>query len=93
MRRARNTARLLSHTKCSNLIQRQRGLGAKMMERAEEQARAGGYAVMALHTRTDNPARRLYERFGFEEAGEATDPEFERLTGVRGNVLYVKQLD
>lgn len=64
-----------------------------MMERAEEQARAGGYAVMALHTRTDNPARRLYERFGFEEAGEATDPEFERLTGVRGNVLYVKQLD
>ncbi len=71
---------------------RGRGLGATMMERAEEQARAGGYALMALHTRTDNPARRLYERCGFEEAGEATDPEFERLTGVRGNVLYVKRL-
>jgi len=71
---------------------RGRGLGATMMGRAEEQARAGGYAVMALHTRTDNPARRLYERCGFEEAGEATDPEFERLTGVRGNVLYVKRL-
>ncbi len=69
------------------------GLGAKLMERAEEQARAGDFTVMALHTRTDNPARRLYERCGFEEAGEATDPEFERLTGVRGNVLYVKRLD
>ena len=72
---------------------RGRGLGATMMERAEEQARAGGCTVMALHTRTDNPARRLYERCGFEEAGEATDPEFERLTSVRGNVLYVKRLD
>ncbi len=69
MRRARSTARLLCRTECSNFIQRQRGLGAKMMERAEEQARAGGYAVMALHTRTSNPARSLYERCGFEEAG------------------------
>jgi len=72
---------------------RGRGLGTKMMARAEEQARAGGYAVMALHTRTSNPAHRLYERCGFEEAGEATGPEFERLTGVRGNALYVKRLD
>jgi len=71
---------------------RGRGLGATIMERAEEQARAGGHTLMALHTRTDNPARRLYERCGFEEAGEATDPEFERLTGVRGNILYVKRL-
>ena len=71
---------------------RGRGLGARMMARAEEQARAGGYSVMALHTRTANPARRLYERCGYEAAGEATDPEFERLTGVPGNVLYVKRL-
>ena len=71
---------------------RDRGLGTKMMARAEEQARAGGYAVMALHTRTNNPARRLYERCGYEAAGEATDSEFERLTGVAGNVLYVKRL-
>jgi ribosomal protein S18 acetylase RimI-like enzyme len=69
------------------------GLGAQMMARAEEQARAGGYKVMALHTRTTNPARRLYERCGYVAAGEATDPEFERLTGVAGNVLYVKRLD
>jgi ribosomal protein S18 acetylase RimI-like enzyme len=71
---------------------RGQGLGAQMMVRAEEQARAGGYAVMALHTRTNNPARHLYDRCGFEAATEATDPEFERLTGVSGNVLYVKRL-
>lgn len=71
---------------------RGRGLGTLMMARAEEQARAGGYSVMALHTRTNNPARSLYERCGYEAAGEATDPEFERLTGVAGNVLYVKRL-
>lgn len=71
---------------------RGRGLGTLMMARAEEQARAGGYKAMALHTRTNNPARSLYERCGYEAAGEATDPEFERLTGVAGNVLYVKRL-
>ncbi len=71
---------------------RGQGLGALMMARAEKQARAGGYSLMALHTRTNNPARSLYERCGYEAAGEATDPEFERLTGVAGNVLYVKRL-
>lgn len=72
---------------------RGKGLGTRLMARAEEQARAGGYTVMALHTRTNNPARRLYERLGYEAAGEATDAEFERLTGVSGNVLYVKRLE
>jgi ribosomal protein S18 acetylase RimI-like enzyme len=72
---------------------RGQGLGAKMMARAEEQARAGGYKLMSLHTRTTNPARRLYERCGYEATGEATDPEFEQLTGVAGNVLYTKRLD
>ena len=71
---------------------RGQGFGARMMARAEEQARAGGYTVMALHTRANNPARRLYERCGFEAGAEATDAEFERLTGVKGNVLYVKRL-
>lgn len=72
---------------------RGQGLGSIMMTRAEEQARGGGYKLMALHTRTNNPARRLYERCGYKAAGEATDPEFERLTGVAGNVLYVKRLN
>jgi len=71
---------------------RGKGLGTLMMERAEASARAQGYKLMALQTRTTNPARRLYERCGYEVAAEATDPEFERLTGVPGIVLYVKHL-
>ncbi len=72
---------------------RGRGLGARMMALAEEQARAGGYRLMALHTRTNNPARSFYERLGFTVAAEAHDAGFEHLTGVKGNVLYLKQLD
>jgi ribosomal protein S18 acetylase RimI-like enzyme len=72
---------------------RNKGIGQAMMQRAEELARAEGYKLISLQTRTTNPARRLYERFGYEVAGEALDAEFERLTGVAGNVLYVKRLE
>jgi ribosomal protein S18 acetylase RimI-like enzyme len=71
---------------------RDRGIGAALLAHAEEDARRSGAAMMALTTLTTNPARRFYERFGFEVAAEATDPEFERLTGAAGNVLYVKRL-
>jgi GNAT superfamily N-acetyltransferase len=52
---------------------RGRGIGTAMLARAEEQARAQDYRLMALHTRTTNPARRLYERCGYEATGEALD--------------------
>jgi len=72
---------------------RGRKIGEAMMAHAEEDARRHDFPMMALHTLTTNPARSFYERCGFEDSGEATDPEFERLTGVKGNVLYVKRLD
>ncbi len=71
---------------------RGRKIGEAMMTHAEEDARKHEFPMMALHTLTTNPARSFYERLGFTVAAEATDPEFERLTGVRGNVLYVKRL-
>lgn len=71
---------------------RGRGIGGALLERAEARARREGAAVMALHTLVTNPARRLYERHGYVATAEVTDPAFERLTGVRGNVLYVKDL-
>ena len=71
---------------------RNRGIGTALLTHAEEDARHSGFTLMALTTLTTNPARRLYERFGFDVVGEATDPEFERLTGAAGNVLYVKRL-
>jgi len=71
---------------------RGQGLGQRMLTHAEEDALAVGCATMALHTLTTNPARRLYERCGYEAAAERTDTDFERLTGASGNVLYVKRL-
>ena len=63
-----------------------------MLAYAEAQARARGAQRMALHTLTTNPAQRLYERNGFRVVETATNAEFERLTGVAGNVLMVKEL-
>ena len=71
---------------------RNRGIGGVIIEHAEEDARERGFSVVALHTLATNPARRLYERSGFELAGERSDQEFERLTGCPGNVLYVKRI-
>jgi len=71
---------------------RGRGLGEAIVERAEETARDRGLSTLALHTLATNPARRFYERCGFELAGERSDPEFERITGCPGNVLYVKHV-
>ena len=71
---------------------RGQGLGQAMLAHAEERALAQGFGLMALHTLTTNPARTLYERFGFEIVAERTDAEFERLTGASGNVLFVKRI-
>ena len=72
---------------------RGRGIGSALLDRAEERARAAGARCLALHTLVTNPARRLYERHGYVASAEATDPAFERLTGVRGNVLYLKYIE
>jgi len=71
---------------------RSRGLGEVLLRHAEREARAGGFATMGLTTLTTNPARRLYERFGFRVVSTHTHPEFARLTGADGNLLMVKPL-
>jgi hypothetical protein len=45
-----------------------------------------------LITLTTNPARRLYERFGFAVTTVRTDPELRRITGADGQLLMVKRL-
>jgi len=72
---------------------RGRKIGEAMMSHAEEDARKHEFPMMALHTLTTNPARSFYERLGFTVTDEALDDDFERLTGAKGNVLYVKRLD
>jgi len=68
------------------------GFGEAILEYAEADARRRGFREMALHTLTINPARRLYERCGFEVTETRVDAEFRRITGADGNILLVKQL-
>lgn len=72
---------------------RNQGIGGALLEWAEGEAREGGYKVMSLSTTMDNPARRLYERHGFRVTETLTDPEYERITGISGRYLMIKDLD
>lgn len=71
---------------------RGRGIGAQLMAHAEDEARRQKYRLMALTTRTNNPARRLYERLGFTVESSRTDSAYERYTGAAGRVLMTKPL-
>jgi ribosomal protein S18 acetylase RimI-like enzyme len=71
---------------------RNRGIGGVLLTCTEERAREKGYRQMSLGTQTTNPAQHLYERHGFRIVATRTDPEYERLTGVPGRVLMVKDL-
>lgn len=49
---------------------RRRGVGTELMRRAEEEAAGRGFRTVGLGVDIDNvPARRLYRREGYEEAG------------------------
>lgn len=71
---------------------RNQGIGGALLKWAEDEAREGGYKVMSLSTTMDNPARRLYERHGFRITETLTDPEYERITGISGRYLMIKDL-
>lgn len=49
-------------------VQRQ-GIGRALLEQSVTAARASGAVSYFLEVRSDNPARRLYEDFGFEQVG------------------------
>jgi len=71
---------------------RNRGIGSALLGHAEDAARSGGIKLMSLTTNTVNPARSLYERYGFQVVETRTDRDFERYTGIRGRHLMVKEL-
>lgn len=50
---------------------RGQGLGTALLEWGEQAARARGCSVLTLGVVIGNPARRLYERFGFENKKES----------------------
>jgi GNAT superfamily N-acetyltransferase len=57
------------------------GIGTRLMEAIEDAARSDGRGRISLSVDADNPARRLYERLGYEEL--STD---------EGGVRMLKQL-
>jgi ribosomal protein S18 acetylase RimI-like enzyme len=71
---------------------RNRGIGGALLDYAEREARWAEQRLMSLNTTTINPARRLYERHGFRVTETRTDPIYERITGIAGRHLMVKEL-
>lgn len=52
---------------------RGRGVGAMLLEAAEDQARVRGFTLLVLDTVTGSDASRLYERGGWARSGEIPD--------------------
>ena len=52
---------------------RGRGFGDELLGGLLDRARQEGYSALSLSVEKDNPALRLYERFGFEPVGEVGD--------------------
>ena len=71
---------------------RGQGMEVVMLRHVEKAARAEARSAMALQTWTTNPARSLYEGYGFDVIDTRTDEEFERITGAAGSHLMVKKL-
>jgi GNAT superfamily N-acetyltransferase len=71
---------------------RRRGLGAALMEAAEELARDCGKTLLVLDTVTGSDAERLYAHLGWVRVGEI--PEFALLAhgGLWGTVVFYKKL-
>ena len=63
------------------------GIGAALLEHVI--ASVAGQSL-SLTTRSDNPARHLYERHGFTVVAEKDHPAFERRTGAKGRILMVR---
>lgn len=68
------------------------GIGNQLLEWAEKEAHRLDAPRMTLITNTDHARTSWYERFGFRTTQTATDPTFERYTGIRGRILMEKDL-
>jgi ribosomal protein S18 acetylase RimI-like enzyme len=72
---------------------RGRSIGTALLRHAEGRALHLGRRSLNLTTATSNPARRLYERLGFEITDERTVRGYEAITGSTGRVFLEKGLE
>ena len=82
-----DVTKMLVHPRARRL-----GLGAALMQTAEEMARDCGRTLLVLDTVTGSDAERLYARLGWIRVGEI--PEFALLSrgGLWGTVVFYKKL-
>ena len=71
---------------------RSRGIGWRLLESAEGWAQARGRRSLSLHVAASNPARHLYERFGFRLEEHIEEWLTERLFGIRVWLYMMKPL-
>jgi GNAT superfamily N-acetyltransferase len=71
---------------------RRRGLGAALLEAAEETARDCGKTLLVLDTNTGSDAERLYARMGWIRVGEIPDFSVQPRGGLRATTVFYKKL-
>ena len=71
---------------------RNKGIGGRLLDYGEAQARATGAPRMTLVTDITNPARHLYDRHGFVVRETKMNADYERWSSVPGRVFMVKEL-
>jgi ribosomal protein S18 acetylase RimI-like enzyme len=71
---------------------RGRGIASALMREAERLAIAQGRTLLVLDTATDGGAARLYERLGFQQAGEIPDYALKPQGGLTGTLIYWKRI-
>lgn len=71
---------------------RNRGIGGRLLRRAEDLAHRSRASRMCLETGITNPALRLYKRHGYAVVATKTDAGYERMTGSPGRVLMSKDI-
>lgn len=72
---------------------RRRGVGRRLMEALEDEARAAGRSLLVLDTRQGDSAERLYRRLGYVEAGSIPGYARSSMGTLDATVFFYKQLD
>ena len=71
---------------------RRRGLGAALLEAAEQTARECGKTLLVLDTNTGSDAERLYARQGWVRVGEIPDFSVQPRGGLRATTVFYKRI-
>ena len=71
---------------------RRQGLGAALLEAAEQTARECGKTLLVLDTNTGSDAERLYARMGWVRVGSIPGYSVQPRGGLRATTLFYKEL-